>query len=124
LRPRSEGDTTVSLEETTQVALIFYCVAGFFAFLFIFLFTVVIGWTAWRLLRTSQRMLKENVQPTLDNVRQTSESVRQTSESVRGSVEMVSDYAIMPVIRTYATIAGAREFFAVLSRLGRLRKGG
>lgn len=107
----------MSLEETTQVALIAYCIAGFFAFLFIFLFTVVIGWTTWRLLRTSQRMLKDNVQPTL-------ESVRQTSESVRGSVEMVSDYAILPLIRTYARFAGAREFIAVLSRLGRLRKGG
>jgi MFS superfamily sulfate permease-like transporter len=107
----------VSLEETTQVALIAYCIAGFFAFLFIFLFTVVIGWTTWRLLRTSQGLMKNNVQPTL-------ESVRQTSESVRGTVEFVSDYAIMPVIRTYATVAGAREFVAVLARLGRLRKGG
>ena len=107
----------MSLEETTQVALIFYCIAGFFAFLFIFLFTVVIGWTIWRLLRTSQRLMKDNVQPTL-------ESVRETSESVRGTVEFVSDYAIMPVIRTYATIAGAREFISVLARLGRLRKGG
>ena len=107
----------MELSEYRDVALIFYCVAGFFAFLFIFLFTIVIGWTTWRLLRTSQRMLKDNVQPTL-------ESVRQTSESVRGSVELVSDYAIMPLIRTYATIAGAREFIAVLTRLGRLRKGG
>lgn len=107
----------LELSEWRDVALILYCFAGFFAFLFIFLFTVVIGWTTWRLLRTSQRMLKNNVQPTL-------QSVQQTSESVRGTVEFVSDYAIMPVIRTYATVAGAREFIAVLSRLGRLRKGG
>ncbi len=107
----------MSLEETTQVALIAYCIAGFFAFVFIFLFTVVIGWTTWRLLRTSQGLMKNNVQPTLV-------SVRETSESVRGTVEFVSDYAIMPVIRTYATVAGAREFIAVLARLGRLRKGG
>ena len=60
-------------EYRDPVALIFYCVAGFFAFLFIFLFTVVIGWTVPRLLRTSQRLLKENVQPTLDNVKQTSD---------------------------------------------------
>ena len=107
----------MELSEWRDVAVILYSFAGFFAFLFILLFTIVIGWTTWRLLRTSQRMLKDNVQPTL-------ESVRQTSESVRGSVEMVSDYAIMPLIRTYATFAGAREFIAVLSRLGRLRKGG
>jgi MFS superfamily sulfate permease-like transporter len=107
----------VSLEETTQVALIAYCIAGFFAFLFIFLFTVVIGWTTWRLLRTSQRLLKENVQPTLDNV-------RQTSDSVRGTVQFVSDNAITPVVKTYGTVAGVRQFVVVLSRLGRSRKGG
>jgi hypothetical protein len=65
----------------------------------------------------TRQLLKSNVQPTL-------ESVQQTSESVRGTVEFISDYAIMPVIRTYATVAGAREFIAVLGRLGRLRKGG
>jgi hypothetical protein len=107
----------MELSEYRDVALIFYCVAGFFAFLFIFLFTVVIGWTTWRLLRTSQRLLKENVQPTLDNV-------RQTSDSVRGTVQFVSDNAITPVVKTYGTVAGVRQFVVVLSRLGRTRKGG
>jgi hypothetical protein len=106
----------MSLSELRDVAVILYSFAGFFAFIFILGFTIVIGWTTWRLLRTSQRMLKDNVQPTL-------ESVRETSESVRGTVEFASDYAIMPLIRTYATVAGAREFVAVLARLGRLRKG-
>ena len=66
----------MELSEWRDVSVILYCFAGFFAFLFIFLFTIVIGWTTWRLLRTSQRMLKDNVQPTLESVRQTSESVR------------------------------------------------
>jgi hypothetical protein len=106
----------MSLSEWRDVAVILYSFAGFFAFIFILGFTIVIGWTTWRLLRTSQRMLKENVQPTL-------ESVRQTSESVRGTVEFVSDYAVSPVVKTYGTVAGVRQFVVVLSRLGRSRKG-
>jgi len=107
----------LSLADIRDVAVIAYSVAGVVAFFFIFLFTVAIGWTTWRLLRTSQRMLKNNVQPTL-------ESVRQTSESVRGTVEFVSDYAITPVVKTYGTVAGARQFIVVLTRLTRSRKGG
>ena len=61
-------------------------------------------------------LLNNKVEPTL-------ESVHQTSESVRGTVEFVSDYAVSPVVKTYGTVAGARQFIAVLSRLGR-RKGG
>ena len=106
----------MELSELRDVALILYSFAGFFAFLFIFIFTIVIGWTTWRLLRASQGLLNNNVQPTL-------ESVRQTSESVRGTVEFVSDYAVSPVVKTYGTVAGARQFIAVMSRLGR-RKGG
>ena len=49
--------------------------------------------------------------------------MRQTSESVRGTVEFVSDYAVSPVVKTYGTVAGARQFIAVMSRLGRSRKG-
>jgi hypothetical protein len=107
----------MELSEWRDVAVIAYSFAGFFAFLFIFLFTIVIGWTTWRLLRTSQRMLKDNVQPTL-------ESVRQTSDSVRGTVQFVSDNAITPVVKTYGTVAGVRQFVVVLTRLGRSRKGG
>jgi hypothetical protein len=107
----------VSLEETRDVALIAYCVCGVIAFLLIALFTFVLGILSWMTLNRVRGLVKDNVQPTV-------ESVRQTSESVRGTVEFVSDYAIMPVIRTYAAVAGAREFVAVLSRLGQLRKGG
>jgi hypothetical protein len=106
----------VSLAEARDVAVIAYSVAGVVAFLFIFLFTIAIGWTTWRLLRTTQRLLKDNVQPTV-------ESVRQTSESVRGTVEFVSDYAVSPVVKTYGTVAGARQFIAVMTRIGRSRKG-
>ena len=107
----------MSLEEARDYALIAYCVAGVFAFFFIAFFTIAIGFVTWRTVSRVNGIMKDNVRPTV-------ESVRQTSESVRGTVEFVSDYAIMPVIRTYATVAGAREFIVVLTRLGRLRKGG
>ncbi|HLC28882.1 MAG TPA: hypothetical protein VJL07_05490 [Dehalococcoidia bacterium] len=106
----------MSLEEVRDYSVIAYCIAGTAAFVLIVFFTIVIGVLSTMTVNRTRRLLKTNVQPTL-------ESVRQTSESVRGTVEFVSDYAVMPVIRTYATVAGAREFIAVLSRLGRLRKG-
>jgi hypothetical protein len=38
-------------------------------------------------------------------------------------VEFVSDYAVSPVVKTYGTVAGARQFIAVMTRIGRSRKG-
>jgi hypothetical protein len=106
----------VSLQESRDVAIIAYCIAGTLAFILIVFFTIVVGVLSTMTVNRTRQVLKSNVQPTL-------ESVRQTSDSVRGTVQFASDYAIMPLIRTYATVAGAREFVTVLARLGRLRKG-
>jgi thiosulfate reductase cytochrome b subunit len=107
----------VSLEEWRDVFVIAYSIAGVIAFVLIAFFTLVLGIVSWMTLNRVRGLLKNNVQPTV-------ESVRQTSESVRGTVEFVSDYAVSPVVKTYGTVAGARQFIVVLSRLGRSRKGG
>jgi thiosulfate reductase cytochrome b subunit len=107
----------LSVEEVRDYAVIAYSVAGVIAFALITVFTLVLGTVSWMTLNRVRGLLKNNVQPTL-------ESVRQTSESVRGTVEFVSDYAVSPVVKTYGTVAGARQFVAVLTRLGRSRKGG
>ena len=107
----------LSLADTRDIAVIAYSVAGTVAFVLIIFFTLAIGILSWMTLNRVRRMLKNNVQPTL-------ESVRQTSESVRGTVEFVSDYAVAPVVKTYGTVAGVRQFVVVLSRLGRQRKSG
>src|SRR6266542_3392993 len=107
----------LSLSDTRDIAVIAYSIAGTVAFVLIIFFTLAIGILSWMTLSRVRGMLKNNVQPTL-------ESVRQTSESVRGTVEFVSDYAVAPVVKTYGTVAGVRQFVVVLSRLGRSRKSG
>jgi thiosulfate reductase cytochrome b subunit len=107
----------LSVEEVRDYAVIAYSVAGVIAFVFITFFTLVLGMVSWMTLSRVRGLLKNNVQPTM-------ESVRQTSESVRGTVEFISDYAVSPVVKTYGTFAGARQFIVVLTRLTRSRKGG
>jgi hypothetical protein len=98
-----------------MVALIAYCFVGVIAFFLIAFFTFVMGTLSWMTLSRVRGLIKEKVEPTLD-------SVRQTSESMRGTAEFVSDYAVSPVVKTYGTIAGARQFIIVLSRIGRFRR--
>jgi hypothetical protein len=95
--------------------LIAYCFVGVIAFFLIAFFTFILGTLSWMTVARARGLLKEKVEPTLD-------SVRQTSESMRGTVEFVGDYAVSPVVKTYGTIAGARQFIVVLSRIGRLRR--
>jgi len=107
----------MELNEWRDVFVISYSIAGTIAFVLIVLFTIVIGVLSVMTINRTRGILKNNVQPTI-------ESVRQTSESVRGTVEFISDYAVTPVVKTYGTVAGARQFIVVLMRLGRSRKGG
>ena len=107
----------LSVAEVRDYAVIAYSIAGVIAFALIIVFTLVLGILSWMTLSRVRGLLKNNVQPTL-------ESVRQTSESVRGTVQFVSDNAITPVVKTYGTVAGVRQFVVVLTRLGRSRKGG
>src|SRR5688572_13997462 len=107
----------LSVAEVRDYAVIAYSIAGVIAFFLIIVFTLVLGILGWMTLSRVRGLLKNNVQPTLDNV-------RQTSESVRGTVQFISDNAITPVVKTYGTVAGVRQFVVVLTRLGRSRKGG
>ncbi len=107
----------MELNDWRDVAVISYGFTGTIAFLLIIVFTLLIGVLSVMTINRTRSILKNSVQPTI-------ESVRQTSESVRGTVEFISDYAVTPVVKTYGTVAGARQFIVVLMRLGRSRKGG
>ena len=87
-----------------------FMVAGLFAFFAIFVVTVVLGWASINTVLRARRILNENVAPTLD-------SVRETSESVRGTVSFIGDNLVTPVVKVYGTVAGARRFLSVLSRI-------
>jgi len=105
----------LSVAEVRDYAVIAYSIAGVIAFALIIIFTLIIGMLSWMTLSRVRGMLKNNVQPTLDNV-------RQTSETVRGTAQFISDNAITPVVKTYGTVAGVRQFVVVLTRLSRSRK--
>lgn len=105
----------LSVAEVRDYAVIAYSIAGVIAFALIAIFTFVLGMLSWMTLSRVRGMLKNNVQPTLDNV-------RQTSETVRGTAQFISDNAITPVVKTYGTVAGVRQFVVVLTRLSRSRK--
>jgi len=103
-------------EEWTMFFIMCYCAAGTVVFLIATIMAVVSGYLSARTLTTTQTMLTDNVRPALENV-------RETTSTVRGTVFFVSDKAVTPIVRAYATYAGARQFMTVLARLAR-RQGG
>lgn len=106
-----------TLADWRDVFIIAYTIAGALAFLFIIIFTIVIGALATMTLLRVRRILKNNVGPTLDNV-------RETTESVRGTVSFVSETAVKPMVKVYGVAAGARRFVVVLARFARSRQSG
>lgn len=103
-------------EEWTMFFLMCYCVAGTLTFLAATFFILVTGTLSAGLLNRTRGLMKDKVTPTLENARVTSENVRGASREVRSTVTFVSDYAVLPVIRIYATAAGVRRFVSVFSR--------
>jgi hypothetical protein len=92
-----------------------FMVAGTLLFLVGIVFAIIIGLLTTGAVMRSRRLLKDSLQPALQNV-------RETSESVRGTVAFISDYAVMPVVRAYSVLAGARRFIAVFTRLARPKR--
>jgi hypothetical protein len=103
-------------EEWTMFFLMCYCVAGTITFLAATFFILVTGTLSTGLLNRTRGLVKEQVTPTLENVRITSENVRDVSREARTTATFMSDYAVLPVIRVYATVAGVRRFVAVFAR--------
>jgi hypothetical protein len=103
-------------EEWTMFFIMCYCAAGTLVFLIALIMAVVSGYLSARTLTTTQTILTDNVRPTLENV-------RETTSTVRGTATFVSDKAVTPVVKAYATYAGARQFMTVMARLTRRRGG-
>jgi len=102
-------------EEWTMFFLMCYCVAGTITFLAATFFILVTGTLGTGLLNRTRGLMKEQVTPTLENVRVTSENVRDVSREAKSTATFVSDYAVLPVIRIYATAAGVRRFVSVFT---------
>jgi hypothetical protein len=103
-------------EDWTMFFIMCYCAAGTIVFLMATIMAVVSGYLSARTLTTTQKVLTDNVRPALENV-------RETTSTVRGTAAFMSEKAVTPVVKAYATYAGARQFMTVLARLAR-RQGG
>ena len=103
-------------EEWTMFFIMCYCAAGTIVFLVATIMAVVSGYLSARTLTTTQKVLTDNVRPALENV-------RETTSTMRGTVSFISEKTVTPIVKAYATYAGARRFMTVLARLAR-RQGG
>ena len=103
-------------EDWTMFFIMCYCAAGTIVFLIATIMAVVSGYLSARTLTTTQKVLTDSVRPALENV-------RETTSTVRGTAAFMSEKAVTPVVKAYATYAGARQFMTVLARLAR-RQGG
>lgn len=87
-------------------------VLGLGAFL---IFTVVLGFLSFRLLRSARKTVGEGLPPIL-------EEAQDTMRSVKGTADFIGDSAAGPVIRAYGIVAGIQRGFGVLAN--RANRGG
>ena len=73
------------------------------------LFTIILGWMTFRLLRTTRQTFGEGVPPLL-------EQARETMQSVKGTAEFLGESAAGPVIRAYGAAAGIQRALRTLGR--------
>lgn len=84
-------------------------VLGLGAFL---IFTLVLGFLSFRLLRAARKTVGEGLPPIL-------EEAQGTVRSVKGTADFLGDSAAGPVIRAYGLVAGIQRGFNVLANRGR-----
>lgn len=73
------------------------------------LFTIVLGWMTFRLLRVTRKTFGEGVPPIL-------EQARETVQSVKGTADFLGESAAGPVIRLYGAAAGIQRALRMLGR--------
>lgn len=100
------------LSDIRDGIIIVFGVVAVLTLLVTILFTVVIGISAFALLRVTTRTLQDGVGPLLENA-------QAAARNVRGTTEFVSDAVVSPIIGIYGFFAGLRRGLGVLINLGR-----
>jgi hypothetical protein len=101
-------------EDWTMIFIMAYCAAGVMVFLVATVLAIVTGFLSVSTVNSTRRVVTTNLGPALENV-------RDTTSTVKGTVSFVSDNAVKPIVRAYATYAGARRFVTVMARFTRRR---
>ncbi len=91
--------------------LIVFAITAVLMFIVTMIFTVLIGYGLFALIRGSRRTVSDRLGPLLDSAQATMHSVRVTSE-------YMSDAAVSPVVGAYGLFAGLRRAVDVLIRRG------
>ena len=101
------------LHDFRDIVVIVFGITGLVALLIFIIFTVLIGFTAWRLLASVRGSLRDGLGPVLD-------SAQETARGVQGTTEFFGDRLVAPVIQVYGVFAAVRTGVGVLARaLGR-----
>lgn len=98
-----------TITEIRDIVIIVMGIIGVVSAAVFLLFTIILGWMSFRLLRATRRTMGEGVPPIL-------EQARETLQSVKGTAEFMGESAAGPVIRLYGMAAGAQRALRILGR--------
>ena len=103
------------IQDFRDIIIIVFGITALVALLIGIIFTVLIGFTVWRLLAAVRGTMRDGVSPLL-------QSAQETARGVQGTTLFVSDTLVAPLIKVYGIYAGLRRGASVLGRAGRLRR--
>ena len=95
--------------------IIVFGITALVALLISIVFTVLIGFTSWRLLAAVRGTVRDGVSPLLQNA-------LETARGVQGTTLFISDTLVAPLIKVYGVYAGLRRGVSILTRAGRKRR--
>lgn len=93
-----------------DIVIIVFGLVGLLALTVFLIFTVLIGFAAWKLIKAARGTITEGVGPLLENA-------EETARNVQGTAAFVTDTVVSPLIKVYATVAGIRRGLGMLTRV-------
>ena len=103
--------TLSTLTDIRDIVFIVFGITAVAMFIVTMVFTVLISYGLFALIRRSRRTVSDGLGPLLDSAQATMRSVRVTSE-------YMSEAAVSPVVGAYGLFAGLRRAVDVLIRRG------
>ena len=98
-----------TLTDIRDFVIIVFGITALVALALFIVFTLLIGFVTWRLLRVGRRTLQDGFAPMLENA-------GETARGVRGTAAFVSESLVSPIISVYGLFAGVRRGVGVVTR--------
>ena len=102
-------DVLSTLTNIRDIVVIVAGITGIVALTLCIIFTVLIGWAALKLIKTTRGTVRDGLGPILDNA-------RDTTAGVKGSTDFVAETVVRPLIKAYGVVAGVRKGLSVLGK--------